>query len=120
MILERVTSSTTQRVALSMPTGRSTIPSVSAGSVKIFHFLKYFFLFYYDQLLGRGGADFDPQGYNLNNLGRVHQTMPYAKYLSSRPFGSLKEGIFKFLLYVHIVKINDTRGGADFDPRAII
>jgi hypothetical protein len=35
-------------------------------------------------------------------------------------FESLQEGIFKFLLYVQIVKINDPWGGADFDPRAII
>ena len=45
--------------------------------------------------------------------------MPYAKYLSSRPFGFLEEGILSFY-YMYIVKINDPRGGANFDPRAII
>ena len=45
--------------------------------------------------------------------------MPYAKYLSSRPFGFLEEGILS-LYYMYIVKINDPRGGANFDPRAII
>jgi hypothetical protein len=32
--------------------------------------------------------------------------MPYAKYLSSRPFGFLQEGILGFY-YMYIVKIND-------------
>jgi hypothetical protein len=38
----------------------------------------------------RGGAYFDPRAIIWTMLVEVYQTMPYAKYLSSRLFGSLQ------------------------------
>jgi hypothetical protein len=43
-----------------------------------------------------GGANFDPRAIIWTILVEVYKTMPYAKYLSSRPFGSLQEGILSF------------------------
>jgi hypothetical protein len=43
--------------------------------------------------------------------------MPNIKPLSLVP---PDKKVIKYLLYVHKVKINDPRGRANFDPRAII
>jgi hypothetical protein len=50
----------------------------------------------------RGGANFDPRAKILTTLLEVYQTMPYAKYLSSRPFDLYKK-IFKFILIIPLV-----------------
>jgi hypothetical protein len=42
-----------------------------------------------------------------------------AKYQSSSYFGFLKEDFLSFY-YIQKRKINDPRGGANFDPRAFI
>jgi hypothetical protein len=45
--------------------------------------------------------------------------MFHAKDLSSNSLSSLKEDFLSFY-YMHIGKINDPWGGANFDPRAFI
>jgi hypothetical protein len=49
----------------------------------------------------RGGADFDLRAIIWTIWIEVYQTMPYAKYLSSRPLWSLQEGILSFY-YMYI------------------
>jgi hypothetical protein len=62
-----------------------------------------------------GKGQFWHQGKNLNNFGRgpiddIKQTSKlYALYLQTK--------IYFLFYYMYIIKINDPRGGTNFDPR---
>jgi hypothetical protein len=53
------------------------------------------------------------------NLVDTHGNIFHGLYLSSSFLGFLKEDLFSFH-YIHIRKVNDPLGGANFDPRALI
>jgi hypothetical protein len=82
---------------------------------------EFFLSFYYIHIRKindpRGGADFDPRAIIWTFLVRVYQTMPYAKYLSSRPFGSLQEGILSFY-YMSYSENQRPPGRGQFWPQA--
>jgi hypothetical protein len=46
----------------------------------------------------RDGANFDLRAIIWTTLVEVYQTMPYARYLCSRPYGSLQEDFFNLFL----------------------
>jgi hypothetical protein len=71
------------------------------------------FLLHKENLWPPGGANFDPQSYNLNNLGRgiLHKWRFHANYLTSSICIFRGEDFFRsFYYYLHIRKTYDTLG----------
>jgi hypothetical protein len=66
-----------------------------------------------------GRANFNPRAFIWTNLVDTHKKIFHAKHLSCSSLGFLKEDFLSFY-NIHIGKINDPRGGANFDPRAFI
>jgi hypothetical protein len=73
-------------------------------------------------LIPWGGGGFHPNGFIATNMVGIHKNMFRAKNLGSTSFGfSQKDFLsFYYYLYIHIRKINDPWGGANFDPRTFI